>query len=76
MSTKTVTIPQREYQELVEKKFRYEHLRSVIEEDVFSPPPTQSVDEVVRAFTQTKKYSKKFLEGLRRGLQRSSHFKT
>lgn len=37
----TVTIPQKEYRELVEKRVRYEQLREFFEEDIFSPPPTK-----------------------------------
>lgn len=32
----TITIPKKEYQELVEKKLRYEHLRAIVEEEIFS----------------------------------------
>lgn len=34
----TVTISKKEYEELIEKKLRYEHLHQIIEEDIFSPP--------------------------------------
>lgn len=33
-----VTIPKKEYQELLEKKLKYERLREVLEEDMFDPP--------------------------------------
>lgn len=71
----TVTIPKKEYSELLEKKFRYEYMRNILEGDIFSPPPTKSKKEILSAFRQTKNYSKKFLESLKRGLERSSHFK-
>ena len=71
----TVSIPKKEYRELLEKKFRYEHLRRTLDEDIFAPPPIQSAKKVHDAFQQTKKYNKKFLNSLERGLQRSAHFK-
>lgn len=71
----TITIPKKEYQELLEKKLRYEQLRDVIEEDIFSSPPTRRINEIIAAFLATGKYSKKFLESLKRGFKRSSYFK-
>ena len=38
----TITIPKKEYQELVDKKFRYEMLREIMKEDIFAPPPTRN----------------------------------
>jgi phage pi2 protein 07 len=70
----TITIPKKEYQELIEKKFRYEYLRQIIEEDIFSSPPTRSIKEVLKAFKGTKKYSQQFLKSLEKGLSRSSYF--
>lgn len=70
----TVTIPQKEYRELVEKKARYEQLREFFEEDVFSAPPTKKISEVIAAFRATGKYNKKFLESFGKGLKRSSYF--
>lgn len=72
----TVTIPQKEYRELVEKKVRYEQLREFFEEDVFSPPPTKKVGDVIAAFRATGKYNKKFLESLERGLRYSLYFQS
>lgn len=72
----TVTIPQKEYRELVEKRARYEQLREFFEEDIFSPPPTRRIDETIAAFLSTGKYSKKFLESLKKGLERSSYFQS
>lgn len=72
----TVTIPQKEYRELVEKRARYEQLREFFEEDIFSPPPTRRIDETIVAFLSTGKYSKKFLESLKKGLERSSYFQS
>lgn len=70
----TVTIPQKEYRELVEKKVRYEQLREFFEEDVFSPPPTKKISEIIAAFRATGKYNKRFLDVLENGLKRSSYF--
>ena len=71
----TVTIPKKQYRDLVDAKLRYEYLRSIIENDLFAPPPTQKVEEIVRAFRDTKQYRKEFLKSLGRGLRRSSHFR-
>lgn len=70
----TITIPKREYEELVEKRFRYEQLRELVESDIFAPPPTHSTKEAIGAFKSTNKYSHLFLESLRKGLERSSYF--
>ncbi|MBS4027077.1 MAG: hypothetical protein KGZ58_00450 [Ignavibacteriales bacterium] len=70
----TVTIPKKEYEVLVEAKLRYEYLRQIMEGDIFSPPPTKYVDEIVSALSKTKKYNKKFLNSLKKGLSRSSYF--
>ena len=70
----TVTISKKEYQELIEKKLRYEYLREIIEEDIFSSPP-RDIKEILSAFKKTKKYNQKFLKNLEKGLNRSSYFK-
>lgn len=75
MSTSTVVIPKREYKELIEKKFRYEYLRQIMEGDIFSSPPSNDINEIVGIFRGTKKYSKKFLESLKKGMKRSSYFR-
>lgn len=71
----TITIPKREYEELVEKRFRYEQLRELVESDIFAPPPTNSIKEVIGAFKSVNKHSHQFLKSLRKGLERSSYFK-
>lgn len=71
----TITIPKKEYEELVEKKFKYERLREVLEEDILSSPPIRSKKTVLSEFKGAKRYNKKFLEGLKAGLERSSYFK-
>ena len=72
----TITIPKKEYQELLDKKFRYEYLRQIIEEDIFDSPPTKNTDEVIKAFEQTKLYNQEFLRSFKKGLKRSSYFKS
>lgn len=70
-----VTISEKEYQGLLEKALRYEYLRHILQEDIFSPPPTQSRKSVIKEFRATGRYNKKFLESLAKGLKRSSYFK-
>lgn len=70
----TITIPKKEYQELVEKKFRYEHLCAVVEEDIFPSPPTRSRREITKGLKSVKKYPQEFLKSIAHGLKRSSHF--
>ncbi len=72
----TVTIPKKEYKELVEKKLRYEYLRGVMEEDIFSPPPTKKIKEIIDGFRATRKYNRQFIKDLERGLKRSSYFRS
>lgn len=70
----TITLPRKEYQELLEKAMRYEYLRQLLAADIFSPPPTRNAKVVLRAFQQTGKYSRQFLKSLEKGLKRSSYF--
>lgn len=70
----TVTIPKNEYNKLIEVKFRYERLRQVMEEDVFSPPPFKKKSVVLKAFRKSGLYTDAFLKSLKRGLKRSSYF--
>lgn len=71
----TITIPKKEYQDLLEKKMRYERLRQVLEEDIFTPPPTKSKKAVLSAFRAEKRYNNKFIQSLKKGLDRSSYFR-
>jgi hypothetical protein len=71
----TVTISKKEYQELIEKKLRYEYLHHIIEENIFSPPPTKDVKKIIKAFQKTGLYNPKFIDSLEKGLKRSSYFK-
>lgn len=70
-----VTIPKKEYQMLLERAFRYEYLRQILEEDIFSPPPTKDIKTIIGEFRETGKYNEEFLKSLVRGLKRSSYFK-
>lgn len=72
----TITIPKKEYQELLEKKLRYEYLRQIMSENIFASPPTRNIKEIIGAFKATRKYNQKFTKSLERGLGRSSYFKT
>jgi len=71
----TVTISKKEYQRLLERALRYEYLRQLLEEDIFAPPPTKNIKEIIKAFRATKRYNQKFLQSLAKGLKRSSYFK-
>ncbi|MBU2578663.1 hypothetical protein KKA09_00905 [Patescibacteria group bacterium] len=74
----TITLLKKEYQELLEKAFRYQYLKKIIEEkqDIFSSPPNQNIKEIIEDFQRTKLYSSKFLKSLEKGLKRSSYFQT
>ena len=46
----TVTIPKEEYNELIEKKAKYEYLRLIIEEDIFASPSTRNIKDMIKSF--------------------------
>ena len=71
----TISIPKKEYQQLVHKALRYDYINNLLKEDIFSSPPTKNIREIVKAFGKTKLYSNAFLKSLDRGLRRSSCFK-
>ena len=73
----TVTISKKEYQKLLEKALRYEYLQKIIKEkgDLFAPPPTRDIKEIMKSFKKTNFYSSQFLKSLEKGLGRSSYFK-
>lgn len=71
----TVTISKKEYEELIEKKLRYEYLHQIIESDIFSPPPTKNIKEIIGAFKKTGIYNHEFIDSLKKGLKRSVYFK-
>lgn len=80
MNTNTVTIPKKEYKELVAERdflrMRYDYLRNAMKDDIFSPPPTKNASVIIKDFKATGKYNKKFLESLEKGFLRSSYFKS
>lgn len=71
----TITIPKKQYQQLLDKALHYEYLRQLMSEDIFSLPPTKNVKEILSAFKETKTYSREFLQSLGKGLRRSSYLK-
>ena len=71
----TITIPRKEYEELVDKRLRYEYLRQMMNGDIFSAPPEKNIKKVLKEFRASKKYSQKFIKSLENGLKRSSYFK-
>ena len=71
----TITIPKKEYEELVDAKLHYEYLRQLMKENIFAPPPIRNRKDVLKQFKATKKYNQKFLKSLEGGLKRSSYFK-
>lgn len=71
-----VIISKTKYAQLLEKALRYDYLRQMMKENIFSPPPVKNIKEIVKAFRGTKIYNDKFLESLERGLRRSSYFHT
>lgn len=70
----TISIPKKEYHQLVEKALRYDYLRQLFKEDIFASPPVQDAQKVVESFKKIGLYNKKFLKSLDRGLKRSSYF--
>lgn len=73
----TIIISKKEYQKLLEKALRYEYLRQILKEkeDIFAPPPTRKIKEIIKSFREAKLYSSQFLKSLEKGLKRSSYFK-
>lgn len=72
----TVTIPKKEYEELVDARVRFEYMKHVLNEkqNQFTPPPTKNTKRVVQEFEKTGLYSKAFLASLETGLKRSKRF--
>ena len=72
----TITISKEEYKTLLATRERYEYLRGIVQEDIFSPPPVRNRNQIIAEFRATKKYSNAFLKDLDEGLRRSSYFAT
>ena len=70
----TITIPKKEYDDLLSAKIRIEYLRQIFEEDFFASPPTKNVKDIIKAFKQTGKYNEDFINSIENGLKRSSYF--
>lgn len=70
----TITLPKKEYDELIKKALRYDYLRGLMAEDVFAPPPEKNTKKVLKEFAATGKYNQNFLKSLEKGLKRSNHF--
>ena len=71
----TIAISKTEYKELLDKKLRYEYLCHILEDDIFSLPPTTSAKTIISSFKSVGKYKKSFISNLEKGLKRSSYFK-
>lgn len=69
-----VSISKKEYEKLLGKALRLDYLHQIIEEDLFSSPPTRSIKEIIKAFKETELYSQDFLKSLEKGLRCSSYF--
>ena len=70
-----ITIPIKEYHSLLAAKLKYQYLKKVLEEDIFSAPPVKNAKKVINAFKDTKKYNPSFIKSLEKGLRRSPLFK-
>ena len=75
MRMSTVTISKTQYEALRRRATAYERILVVAREDIFSPPPTRDIKEVMREFRGAKRYSAAFLKSLEKGFHRSSYFK-
>ena len=74
-NSSTIILPKKEYRVLVERAKKYEEIQRLIEGDLFSPPPTRNIREIIKSFQETGRYNKDFILSLKRGLRRSSYFK-
>jgi len=70
----TVTISKIQYEALKQQADAYKRIVSATENELFSPPPTRDRRQVLRALTQTKRYSPAFLKSVEKGLARSRFF--
>ena len=70
----TVTIPKIEYDFLKKRATAYERVLFAARDEMFAPPPTQNRKNIIRTMQATKRYSKKFLGGIAKGLSRSAYF--
>lgn len=71
----TITLPRNKYQDLKKKAQAYELILNIIEKDIFSLPPINDSKKIIGEFKKTGLYNEKFIESLKKGLNRSSYFK-
>lgn len=71
----TITLPRNKYQDLKKKAQAYELILNIIEKDIFSLPPMNDSKKIIGEFKKTGLYNEKFIESLKKGLNRSSYFK-
>lgn len=70
----TITIPKTKYQDIKKKADSYELILSILEKDFFAMPPMKDSKKIIGEFKKTGLYKKEFIEGLKKGLSRSSYF--
>ena len=70
----TITLARSKYEVMKKRAEAYERILSILEEDLFTPPPFRSRDKIVSEFRKTGLYSLKFIETLEKSLRRSSFF--
>jgi len=58
----TITVPKKEYQQLLDRALRYEYLRQLMEGDIFSPPPAKTAGKLLKSFKNTELYNQEFLK--------------
>jgi len=71
----TITVPKKEYDNLLDKAMRYEYLKQAMSYDIFSAPPIKSAKVAISALKKTKLYKPAFITSLTKGMSRSSYFK-
>lgn len=70
----TITIPKIEYDFLKKRAIAYERVLSVAQDEIFISPPTRNRKIIMRGLRSTRRYSKKFLRSVAKGLRRSAYF--
>ncbi len=73
-SPNTIPVPRDEYNRLRKIEDKYIFLQGMLKEDFFVEPPTRNGGDVLEAFKATGLYSKKFLDGLSKGMKESEYF--
>jgi len=69
-----VVLSRNEYSVLRARAEAFDRLLFALRSDAFSPPPIKSRKEILRQFKNPSRYNAKFLESLKRGLERSIYF--